>query len=328
MPTPRKNLIQTFLLCFFVSLPSTSQAKDIEISASTIKNFLPEKPEQTSFGKLEFLGGLELTSKDKNFGGFSGLRLSEEGKVLYAVSDQGHFLKANIIRDPEDKISALKNTEFPRLRNRVGKKIKGKKNGDAESLEISGKQFLIGFERNHRVDFFTQKNAKLWADEGAKPIGLKGYDFPNNKGPEAIAISPLTQELFVFSEYAPNKKGHHQGLIIKGNKIEPLAVTLTAGYSLTDAHFLADGDLLILERFYTPLTGQAMRIRKFESTELKANAVISGEIILEATNQMEIDNMEGLAITKKQDGSTRVTLISDDNFLQKSANNSPGIQTD
>ncbi|KAG1702832.1 hypothetical protein GQR58_004322 [Nymphon striatum] len=202
-----------------MSLPFASQAKDIEISTSPIKNFLPEKPEQSSFGKLEFLGGLELTSKDKNFGGFSGLRLSKDGKTLYAVSDQGHFLKANIVRDPEGEISALKNAEFSRLRNRVGKKIKGKKN-----------------------DFFNQKNAKLWADERADPVGLQGYDFPNNKGPEAIAISPLTQELFVFAEYAPNEDNHHQGLIIKGSKVEPLAVTLTAGYSLTDAHFLTDGE--------------------------------------------------------------------------------------
>jgi hypothetical protein len=311
---PRKNLIQTFLLCFLLSLPSTSQAKTTTISANPIEHFLPEDPEQTSFNKLEFLGGLELTSKDKNFGGFSGLRLSKDGKVLYAVSDQGHFLKAGIIRNSEGKISALKNAKFSRLRNRKGKRISGKKNGDAEALEIFGTQFLIGFERNHRVDFFNQKNAKLWADERADPVGLKGYDFPNNKGPEAIAISPLTQELFVFAEYAPNEDNHHQGLIIKGSKVEPLAVTLTAGYSLTDAHFLADGDLLILERFYTPITGQAMRIRKFESTELKANAVISGEIIMEAASQMEIDNMEGLAITKAQDGSTRLTLISDDNF--------------
>lgn len=261
-----------------------------------------------------FLGGLELTSKDKNFGGLSGLRLTNDGKTFFAVSDQGHFLKANIIRDPEGNTSALVNSEYSRLRNRKGKKLKGKKNADAESLKISGSQFLIGFERNHRIDFFNLKNGRLRADERAEPIGLKRFNFANNNGPEAIALSPLTQEIFVFAEYAPNENDHHQEFIIKDEKIEPIAVTLTAGFSLTNAHFLANGDLLILERFYTPITGQAMRIRKFASTELKANAVISGEIIMQATSQMEIDNMEGLAITKVQDGSTRLTLISDDNF--------------
>ena len=309
-----KLLFKTFLLSLLLGLPTTSQAKEIKISATPINTFHPETPNQIRFGDLEFLGGLELVSKDKDFGGLSGLRLSKDGKRLYAVSDQGHFLQANVIRDNQGTISALENAEFSRLRKRNGKKLDGKRNADAEALEISGSQFLVGFERNDRVDFFNLKNSKLRADQRARSLGFKRYKFPNNKGPEAIAISPITKELFVFAEYSPAQNGHHRGFIIKGEKIEPLNITLTQGYSLTDAHFLENGDLLILERFYTPITGAAMRIRKFQSQKLKANALLSGDIVMQATSAMEIDNMEGLAITKAQDGSTRLVLISDDNF--------------
>ena len=271
-------------------------------------------PKQIQFGKLEFINGLELISKNENFGGLSGMRLSPDGKTLFAVTDQGHFLKTKLKRDDTGKLLKLENAEFSRLRDRKGDRIKGKRNADAESLEIFGSQFLIGFERNHRVDFFNQKNEKLYADKRAKSIDFKQFDFPNNKGPEAIALSPTTKELFVFAEYALDENNRHQGFIVKDETIKPIFVTATIGYSLTDAHFLANGGLIILERFYTPITGQAMRIRKFESDKLKANAVLEGKILMQATTQMEIDNMEGIAITEMADGSKRITLISDDNF--------------
>ena len=309
-----KLIVKTFLLSILLGLSFASQAKEIKISATPIKTFHPEKPNQIRFGNLEFLSGLELVSKDKDFGGLSGLRLSNDGKKLYAVSDQGHFLQANIIRNAQGNISTLEKAEFSRLRKRNGKKLDGKRNADAEALEISGSQFLVGFERNDRVDFFNLKNSKLRADQRAKPLDFNRYKFPNNKGPEAIAISPLTNELFVFAEYAPTVKNHHRGFVISDQKVEPLNITLTDGYSLTDAHFLEDGDLLILERFYTPITGAAMRIRKFKGKNLKENALLTGDIIMQATSAMEIDNMEGLAVTLAQDGSTRLMLISDDNF--------------
>ncbi len=314
MKASRKKLAATFLTTILLGAFIPAYAKNIKITATPIENFLPENSEKTQFGKLEFIGGLELTSKNKNFGGLSGLRITEDGKTLFAVTDQGHFLKADIIRDSSGKISALERAEFSRLRDRKDDKLKGKSRADAESLEIFGNQFLIGFERKHRVDFFNQSNGKLKADSKSKPISFKRFNFPNNKGPEAIAISPLTKEVFVFAEYALDKKRQHQGFIVKDETITPIAITLTTGYSLTDAHFLNNGDLLILERFYTPITGQAMRIRKILSQNLKANTILSGEIIMQATSQMEIDNMEGLAISKMQDSSTRLTLISDDNF--------------
>ena len=309
-----KKIIRAFFLSCLIGVSTSAIAKDIDISAKPIANFQPDQPAQSKFGKLEFISGLELTSKNENFGGVSGLRLSEDGKTLFAVTDQGHFLKADIQRDASGKLKAIANAEFSRLRDREGSRIKGKKNADAESLEIINSQFLIGFERNHRVDFFNLKNNKLLADERAKPISFKQFDFPNNKGPEAIAVSPLTKELFVFAEYALDEDTRHQGFIVKDEAIRPIFVTATTGFSLTDAHFLANGDLIILERFYTPITGQAMRIRKFQGEKLKANAVLKGEFLMQATSQMEIDNMEGLAITKMMDGSKRITLISDDNF--------------
>jgi len=306
----RKTL--SFLLALSLCCALTpTYAKDIAIKAESIEIFEMANDSRTTFGQLEFLSGLILTSKDDNFGGLSGLRIKDG--TIFAVVDQGLFVTAKIIREA-GKLSGLTDATISRLRNRKGECIKSKKQGDAEALEIVGQQFLVGFERNHRIDAFNLKGDKLFADERADPISFKKFDLPNNKGPEAIARVPGTNKLLAFAEYAPSDDNLHQAFIIEGEETIPFFVTLTTGYSLTDAAFLPDGNLLMLERFYTPITGPAMRIRKFDVSGLSEGQMLDGEIIMEATSEMEIDNMEGLAITQNQNGETILTLISDDNF--------------
>lgn len=303
-----------FKLIFALSLifsPASAFSKDITIKAEPIETFQMSRESRIQFGQLEFLSGLVLTSKNENFGGLSGMRI--KGDTLFAVVDQGLFVTAKIVREA-GKLAGLADATIARLRNRKGERIKSKKQGDAEALEIVGQQFLVGFERNHRIDAFNLRDDKLFADERAAPISLKKFNLPNNKGPEAIARIPGTNKLLAFAEYALTDDNLHQAFIIEGEDIMPFFVTLATGYSLTDAAFLPDGDLLMLERFYTPITGPAMRIRKFDVNRLTEGQTLDGEIIMEATSEMEIDNMEGLAITQNGNGETILTLISDDNF--------------
>ena len=306
------NLIRIFLSALMVTaVVSVSSAKDIKIKAKSIEAFTPDNPEEKTFGELEFVSGLVLSSENDDFGGLSGMRIVDN--QLFAVTDKGHFLTAEINRK-NGILKSLDNAEISRLRDRKGKKLTRKKDSDAESLEISGSQFLVGFERKHRVEAFNQKKGKLVADERAKAIDFAKHNLPNNKGPEALALIPGTAKLLVFAEDAPNTDGRHRAFIVEGAKMDPLFVSRTVGYSLTDAAFSPDGDLIILERFYTPVTGPAMRFRRFEAKKIKPDAVLEGSIIMEATSSMEIDNMEGLAITKSNDGATLFTIVSDDNF--------------
>ena len=315
-----KTAIGSLLLLVALGSPAPSQAKGLEISSKPIPVFSPAEPTRSIFGKLEFLGGLELSARNENFGGISGLRLDETGRKLFAVTDQGHFLTADIGRQPAGEIASFTKATISRLRDRNGKKISGKKNGDAEALEIHDGEFYVGFERNHRIEIFKRQDDRLFADKKEKPISLTKFGFPRNKGPEAVAISHETGRMVLFAEYAPDDENNHKGFVFKGGKLQPVSVTLTVGYSLTDAAFLPDGDLLILERFYTPITGPAMRIRRFNADNITAGALLEGEIIMEANSSMELDNMEGLAVSKLPDASTRISLISDDNFSSSAKN--------
>jgi hypothetical protein len=48
----------------------------------------PDDPGRKRFGRLTFLAGFELKAEDSRFGGLSGLALSSDGDMLYAVSDR------------------------------------------------------------------------------------------------------------------------------------------------------------------------------------------------------------------------------------------------
>jgi hypothetical protein len=70
----------------------------------------------------------------------------------------------------------------------------------------------------------------------------------------------------------------------------------------------------VLERRFRYSEGIKMRIRRIAAKDLKPRALISGEVLLEATDALNIDNMEGIAAHRSASGETILTLVSDDNF--------------
>jgi len=71
--------------------------------------------------------------------------------------------------------------------------------------------------------------------------------------------------------------------------------------------------MLLLERWYQPLRGVGMRIRRIAGREIRPGALLDGPRLIEADLGYEIDNMEGLSV-HLESGRTVLTLISDDNF--------------
>ncbi len=71
-------------------------SRSIEISARPITHFNRADPKATRFGVLEFRGGLVLSSPEQEFGGWSGLVMESDGSSLFAVSDAGSWLTADV----------------------------------------------------------------------------------------------------------------------------------------------------------------------------------------------------------------------------------------
>lgn len=307
-----KQFLLSFFCSFMLAIPSLANAQDIQIQATPIENFLPTSPTKKKFGKLDFLGGLELTSDHEEFGGFSAISFVNANELVM-VTDKARVVTTKIKRANEKPVG-LEEAYISRVKASSGRTITGASDKDAEALEVAGSSFFIGYERNDRIMRFSMKDKTLIADNNYN-VDLNPQAFPSNKGIEAIAIHPETGKLYAFAEQALNNNGNHQGFIISGGKvIRKLPVKYRDLFSLTDAAFLTNGDLILLERYYNPFTGVFMRMRRIKAATLELNNPLDGEVLIDVNYNYEIDNMEGIAITEMVDGSNRITLISDDNF--------------
>ena len=101
---------------------------------------------------------------------------------------------------------------------------------------------------------------------------------------------------------------------LNGDQVTPFSVKRTDDFDVSDCTILPPGELLLLERRFSPARGLAMRIRRIPLVDIKGGAVADGRSMIEADLGYQIDNMEGIAVHNAASGETIVTLISDDNF--------------
>src|SRR6266700_3769596 len=85
-------------------------------------------------------------------------------------------------------------------------------------------------------------------------------------------------------------------------------------FDISDAVLLPSGELLILERKFSWLTGVGIRIRSIPLKTIAPGAVVDGPAIFDADLGNEVDNMEGIDAHVTPEGETVLTMVSDDNF--------------
>ncbi|MBI3702666.1 MAG: esterase-like activity of phytase family protein, partial [Rhizobiales bacterium] len=140
----------------------------------------------------------------------------------------------------------------------------------------------------------------------------------NNKSLECLAAppkgAPLAGKLIVVTEESLDAAGNHRAFLLDGDKVERFSVKRSDNFAVTDCTFLPPGDLLLLERRFTPATGAAMRIRRVPLAGIKPGALVDGEPLIVADLAYQIDNMEGISVHRNGRGETVLTLVSDDNF--------------
>jgi len=311
------NLTKTALICLALTTPDIAAADPIKVSHEPIDYFNIGSSDQSA-GKLTYIGGLEIESEDKSFGGFSGLRISSDGKRLYSVSDTSLWLTAEIKRDEKDKIIALSKTNLSCLCRANGSPYGSKHWGDAEGLEIAGKSAYVVFERLNRINIYPIKSDLTPGKPKQATASFKPFKVSYSEGLEALALapkaSPLAGKFIAIAEESLNAKGQNRAFIADAKTITEFAITRDSDYSVTDATFLPDGDLLILERRVGLSVGVGTRIRRIKSAAIKKGAELTGETLMEASLSSRIDNMEGITTWQTSTGETRIAIMSDDNF--------------
>ncbi len=302
--------------------PDTTALKvqPLEVSAAPIPSFNRSNPAQTTFGKLQWRGGMVLTSKAANFGGWSGLAMAPDGKSFVAVSDAGTWMEGLIAYDGNKPVGINAARTGP-LKARDGSALSKRRDRDAEAVVLtSGKpgsgSLLIAFEQNDRIGRFASAADGIAAPSAyvdmpaeAKAMRVNGF--------EAVTVfssGPNAGNMIAFAERAKSGNDRNNGWIWQNGQPKPLRLGGMGGFDVTDVASLSNGDLLVLERRFRWMEGVKMRLRRVKAATIKPGAVLDGEVLMTADLNQEIDNMEGLSVSRGAEDETVVTLISDDNF--------------
>ncbi len=306
---------------FTASALNAQKASQITVEAIPVRFALLD-PDATSIGELTILGGLELRSQDKRFGGFSGLILTQNGSRLLAVSDKAWWLSARLRYDGRRPIGISKARLGP-LTNPKGKRWKRKKKQDAEAIALFGSDeasgILVGFERRPRLLHYGVSDKGLWRNPKSFSVPKAMAKGKNNKELESagrFTSGPHAGRFIALSELNRNKDGNIRGWIWSNPK-RPIefAIKRRGNYSITDLALLRGGDVLILERRLALFRLPGVAIRLLKGSTLKNGATVDGRVLMEAQAPAHlVDNMEGLNVHRAANGDLILTLISDDNY--------------
>ena len=276
---------------------------------------------ETHFGQLEWRGGLLLTSPSPNFGGWSGLVLDPDGRKFVSVSDSGVWLTGELAYNG-GQLSAVENAQMGPLLAEDGMPFKRGRDRDAEALAlvngtISSGSFLIAFEQNHRILRFDVTRDGFSPSRGALTLPPDAKKMRRNSGFEAMTVmrgGPYKGATVAMSERLLDSHHNHTGWIWTGGATQKFNFENIGDFELTDIASTEDGTLFVLERRFRWLEGVKMRLRKIMPGDLEPGHTVKGQILIEADYEFDIDNMEGLAVSRGRQGETIITMISDDNF--------------
>ncbi|WP_072387493.1 esterase-like activity of phytase family protein [Hyphomicrobium sp. CS1BSMeth3] len=313
-----------------LSMPVTAQKKAIsatekisalEISARRLDSFQRGLAGTKKFGRLEFRGGLVLTSSDERFGGISGLIIAPDGRRFLAITDQGHWLSAEIAYAGAAP-SGIEKARMGPILALNGRPLTRKRDADAEEIALLSGTLkngvaLVAFERNHRLVRHPVIDGALGRPTGVVTLPPDARRMKSNSGLEAVTVlrgGPNRGAILALAEDFRDANDHHTGWLLGKGAPQRLAIKDIGGFALTGAAALDDGSVLILERRFRMTEGVKMRLRHVPTDELKPGRVIEGETLIQSDMSYEIDNMEAIAVHTAPGGETVITLMSDDNF--------------
>ncbi|HEV7275560.1 MAG TPA: esterase-like activity of phytase family protein [Devosiaceae bacterium] len=271
---------------------------------------------------LIWRGGLELQSAVDTFGGLSGLGFTGPDGRLTMVSDRGNFVTGQLIYDETGRPLGLIGVRIEPIQNSRGADLPRAFARDAEALAVIERDGVpaalrVGFENLTRVADFQLVDSvpEGAATEIAIPAWLT--EARTNRSLESVCVappaSPVAGSTLLLTEDVRDDAGAQRGWLLGRADRGDLSYRSGDGTFPADCAFLPDGDLLVLERGVALLAFN-MRLVRVAATDVRPGATMRGDVLLEVTGS-DIDNMEGLAVHPGPDGETRITLVSDDNFI-------------
>jgi hypothetical protein len=272
-------------------------------------------------GGLIWRGGIVLTSQAEGFGGISGFGFTSSDNHFAAVSDEGNFISGQLIYDDAMRPFGVVGVAITPIQNSQGNDLPRAFARDAEALAVierdgAATAVRIGFENLTRVADFGLIDAV--PQGAAREVTIPDWlsETRTNESLEAVCIappaSPIAGSTLLLTEDVEAEDGQHSAWLLGHNDRGPLSLAVSEGVNPTDCVFLANGDLLVLERGVALLSFR-MVLKRIPAADVRPGAQMTGEVLLSASGA-DIDNMEGLTVHQAPDGETRIALISDNNF--------------
>lgn len=262
----------------------------------------PASAQDQNLTGLSLAGAWQLKSEEPNFGGLSGLDVLRSGSLL-AVTDAGAFTWLGI--DPEsgvpDGIGAI-----AYMRDQDGNYFANKRDGDAEGLSVHDGIAFVSFEQDHRVSAFDLE--RCGAGARAAPVAtlepvVGDRKLASNSGPEALAF---VQDALRLGFEFRDSGGSPLGMLNADGSLSDLQYTEQSVLFVLTGMDERDGLSAKVFRAYDPIRGPRIILHIDRGDKRIAEAVLK--------QPLPVDNFEGVALAEGPDGSSRVWLISDDNF--------------
>jgi hypothetical protein len=281
------------------------QASDMPVFATPIELDAAD-PGHVRVGGLRYLGGWHLTSRQRNFGGYSAL--SVQGDRFFALADTGDYLRFRMARP--GVVSEPRFGRLPAFPAYTG----SRSDSDSESMTIGPQgDVWVGFEYHNAVLRYPADLSQLTSM--AWPRAMRQWS--RNSGPEAMAR--LEGGRFVLFAEGKAIAPHVQAaLMFPGDptsmKNEPFAFGYRPplNYSPTDAQQMPDGRLVVLNRHFGVFDGFWAAVTIIDPAKIQPGAVVEGTLIAELKPPLNVDNMEGISVTQ-EGGRTIIWMVSDDN---------------
>ena len=240
------------------------------------------------------------------FGGISGIELQPDGTSFLAVTDKG-MIFAGTLERTEGILTDVVVERFQPLVDKNGD-VRDFPHTDAEGLALDAQgRVLVSFEHAHRIlRYDTWESAADW------PSYTRAWRaFSSNGGMEFLAVD-LDGSILTI----PETSGHRAAETLVYRRYnnsrweQPYTLPLSDGYSPVGGDITPEGKLYLLERDHYSF-GFKTRVREMTPTP---DGFTDIRTVLE-TDWGDYGNLEGLAVSKDDQGRTRLTMVSDNNFL-------------
>ncbi len=306
---------------------------------------VPSNAGAARVGDLTFVAGFALSSDNPRFGGLSDLHLLDNG-TLVAVSDGGAYVWIDLAADGITPVRA----RISPLLDMKGEPLTATQ-GDAQGVALNGGMALVSFGHNHRV--LAYDLGKCGPAARGAPIVFGPYGLPladafgdaglavtDRTGVGALAVTP---NWYLFTGVGA-KVGQLSALSARPIEGDP-DFSLRVGVEqpeLTGIDVLSpsSGDAskrvraFLLHRSRDPREGNSITETDLELFPRPDSGSGGGELDQRARNgfvetgwrvlakldpPVASENFEGITAKELPDGRTRLFIVSDNNFSEKSS---------